>query len=94
MELTQEKQLAFNEVRKAMIERLKNFEFAEGMLEGLSLFQMLNLLELLLGHRNYIGMFSHTVFSLQDVFGDAIWDKPKSEVKPEPTNEEQKEVVH
>jgi hypothetical protein len=92
--MTNEQQVAFNEVRKAMIERLKNFEFTEEMLKELSLFQMLNLLELLLGHRNYIGMFSHTVFSLQDVFGDAVWDKPKAEPKPEPTDEEMKAVVH
>lgn len=78
-----------------MIERLKNFEFTEEMLTELSLFQMLNLLELLLGHRNYIGMFSHTIFSLQHVFGDAAWDKPlKPETKTEPTSEGPKEVIH
>ncbi len=60
MELTQEKQLALAEVRKAMYDRLKTFSFTEEMLKDKSLFQILNLLQLLLGHRNYIGMFSHT----------------------------------
>src|SRR5260370_30383192 len=58
MELTLEKQLALAEVRKAIYDRLKNFSFTEDVLKDKSLFQLLNLLQLLLGHRNYIGIFS------------------------------------
>jgi len=76
-ELTKDQQLALQEVRKAMYERLKNFSFTEDMLKDKSLFQMLNILQLLLGHRNYIGMFSHTCIALEEVFGaDAFWEKP------------------
>jgi hypothetical protein len=87
MELTKDQQLALQEVRKTMCERLKNFNFTEGMLKDKSLFQMLNLLQLLLGHRNYIGMFSHTCIALEEIFGaDAFWDKPlvvpKTEAEP------------
>ena len=96
MELTQEKQLALVEVRKAIYDRLKNFSFNEEMLRDKSLFQMLNLLQLLLGHRNYIGMFSHTCIVLEEIFGaDAFWDKPLIEKKEtEPVETEEKVVVN
>jgi hypothetical protein len=91
LELTQEKQLALAEVRKAMYERLKNFSFTEEMLKDKSLFQMLNLLQLLLGHRNYIGMFSHTCIVLEELFGaDAFWDKP---LKQPESDQEPKAMV-
>ena len=96
MEITQQKQLALQELRKAMYDRLKNFSFTEDMLKDKSLFQMLNLLQLLLGHRNYIGMFSHTCMVLEEVFGaDAFWDKPLIENKEtEPVKIEEKVVVN
>jgi len=96
MDLTQEKQLAIAEVRKAIYDRLKNFSFNEEMLRDKSLFQMLNLLQLLLGHRNYIGMFSHTCIVLEEIFGaDAFWDKPLIEKKEtEPVETEEKVVVN
>jgi hypothetical protein len=98
MELTQQKQLALAEVRQAMYDRLKHFSFTEDMLKDKSLFQMLNLLQLLLGHRNYLGMFSHTCIVLEEVFGaDAFWDKPvmeKKETEPEQCEPEQKPVVN
>jgi len=89
MNLTKDQQLALQEVRKAMYERLKYFNFTDEMLQDKSLFQMLNLLQLLLGHRNYIGMFSHTCIMLEELFGgDAFWDKPfvapKSDIEPQP----------
>ena len=79
-----------------MYDRLKNFYFTEEMLKDKSLFQMLNLLQLLLGHRNYIGMFSHTCIVLEEVFGaDAFWDKPLIEKKEtEPVKTEEKVVVN
>jgi len=89
MELTKDQQLALQEVRKAMYERLKNFNFTEEMLRDKSVFQLLNLLQLLIGHRNYIGMFSHQCIVLEELFGaDAFWDKPlvvqKSERESKP----------
>src|SRR2546429_5381173 len=69
MELTKDQQLALQEVRKAMYERLKNFNFTDEMLRDKSVFQLLNLLQLLIGHRNYIGMFSHQCIVLEELFG-------------------------
>jgi|HubBroStandDraft_6_1064221.scaffolds.fasta_scaffold01232_10 hypothetical protein len=95
-ELTKDQQSALLEVRKAMYERLKNFSFTEEMLRDKSLFQMLNLLQLLLGHRNYIGMFSHCCIVLEEIFGvDAFWDKPLVEKKEtECEQREQKTVIN
>jgi len=90
--LTKDQNLALQEVRKALYDRLKNFSFTDEMLKDKSLFQMLNLLQLLLGHRNYIGMFSHTCIVLEEMFGaDAFWDKPLVEKREtEPEQQEQK----
>ena len=96
MELTQEKQLALVEVGQAIYDRLKNFSFTEDMLKDKSLFQMLNLLQLLIGHRNYLGTFSNTCIVLEELFGaDAFWDKPLIEKKEtEPVETEEKVVVN
>ena len=95
MELTQEKQLALAEVRKAIYDRLKNFSFTEDMLRDKSLFQMLNLLHLLIGHRNYLGTFSNTCIVLEEIFGaDAFWDKPLIEKKDTEPAETEKVVVN
>jgi hypothetical protein len=92
-ELTKDQHSALLEVRKALYERLRNFSFTEDMLKDKSLFQMLNLIQLLIGHRNYIGMFSHTCAVLEGVFGaDAFWDKPlKSDLEQIPG---QKSIVN
>ena len=84
-ELIKDQRLALQEVRKAMYGRLRNLGFTEGMLRDKSLFQMLNLLHLLVGHFNYIGMFSHTCALLEELFGtDAFWDKPEKIEEPTP----------
>ena len=100
MELTKDQQLALQEVRKAICDRLKTFCFTEEMLKDKSVFQLLNLLQLLIGHRNYLGMFSHTCIVLEELFGvDAFWDKPVVEPKTDKEkdqldSEEQKPLVH
>jgi hypothetical protein len=95
MELTQERQLALAEVRKAMYDRLKNFCFTEEMLKDKSVFQLLNLLQLLIGHRNYLGAFSHTCIVLEEIFGaDAFWDKPLIEKKETEQAGTEKAVVN
>jgi hypothetical protein len=94
--LTKDQNLALQEVRKAIYDRLKNFSFNEEMLKDKSVFQLLNLLQLMIGHRNYLGMFSHTCIVLEEIFGaDAFWDKPLIEKKEtEPVETEQKVVVN
>ena len=83
-ELTREKQAALLEVRRAMYDRLSCFSFTEQMLKSRSIFQLLNLLQLLTGHRNWLGQFSHTAWVLDQVFGyDAIHEEPKENTEPE-----------
>ena len=74
-----EQQTAFNEVRTAICLRLKNgYCFTDSMLERLSLFELLNLLMLVSGARNYLGLFTATWTALSDVFGDdLLQEKPK-----------------
>jgi len=95
MELTKQQQLALVEVRKAMYDRLKNFSFTEDILKDKSLFQISNLLHLLIGHRNYLGTFSNTCIVLEELFGaDAFWDKPLIEKKETEPVETEKVVVN
>lgn len=79
MALTNEQQIAFEETRTAICLRLKNgYCFTDSMLERLSLFELLNLLMLVSGARNYLGLFTATWTALSDVFGDdALQEKPK-----------------
>jgi hypothetical protein len=75
---TDEKQLALREVRQAMYERLSSFSFTEEMLKSRSVFQLLCLLQLVTGHRNWIGQFTHTAWTLDQIFGyDVIREEPK-----------------
>lgn len=98
MELTPDKMKALAEVRKVIYERLERYGFTEEMLKDKAVFQLLNLLELMVGHRNYIGMFSHQCIVLEEIFGaDAFWDKPKTEPENrtlESGQDEPKAVVH
>lgn len=99
MELTKDQQLALQEVRKVMYDRLRTFCFTEEMLRDKSLHQLLTLLHLMIGHRNYLGMFTQTWIVLEEIFGaDVFWDKPivepKEEKKDQVDLEDQKPVVH
>jgi hypothetical protein len=93
MELTKNPQLALQEVRKALYERLANFHFTEEQLKDKSLFQLVTLEMLLVGHRNYIGTYTCTCRTLEELFGDQFWhrdEKPENivteehEPKPKP----------
>ena len=82
--MTNDQQLALKEVRRVLYERLACFYFTEEMLRHRSVFHLVNLLQLLSGHRNYLGQFTHTCWTLEQVFSfDAIHDEPKPE--PEKT---------
>ena len=90
MKLTNEQQLAFNEVRGAIVLRLKNgYCFTGEMLQDKSMFQLLNLLMLVSGARNYLGLFTATWGVLDELFGDAVQDKPFVE----PNTDEEKDHV-
>jgi hypothetical protein len=96
MEKNPEQTIASREIRKAMVERLQRMEIAPALLEDMSLFQLLNLIFLMAGFRNYTGTFTCTSWTLEEAFGKtAFYDKPseqraqsESETKPEPVSEE------
>jgi hypothetical protein len=80
MELTKDRQLALAEVRRVMYARLKYFSFTEEMLQDKSLFQLVTLTHLLVGHLNYIGTYTCTCRTLEELFGETIYDRVE---KPE-----------
>lgn len=82
----------FQKVREALYERLANFDFTEEDLKDKSLFQLVTLQILLVGHRNYIGTYTGTCRTLEELFGDKFWhreEKPENLVRedhePKPT---------
>ena len=92
MELTKDQHLALQDLRKNLYERLACFSFTEEMLKDFSAYHLVCILTLVSGHRNYVPQFSHTVWALGQIFGDAFWDTPtatKLEAEPE-----QKPVVN
>ncbi len=94
MELTRDQNLALQEVRRALYERLSCFSFTEEMLQYRSVFNLLNLLQLLTGHRNYLGQFTHTCWTLEQIFGvDAIRNDPTPPEKEAEQEPEPKKVV-
>lgn len=85
MELTRDQQLVLAEVRRAMCDRLKFFNFTDEMLRDKSVQQLLTLLHLMVGHRGYIGGHFPTYAVLEEIFGaDAMWSKPELEPQSEP----------
>jgi hypothetical protein len=95
MELTKDQQLALAEVRKAMCDRLKLFCFTDEMLKDKSILQLLTLLQLMIGHRNYLGMYTQTWIVLEEIFGtDAFWDKPAVPKSEPELAQESKPVVN
>jgi hypothetical protein len=86
MELTKDQQLALAEVRQVMYNRLKHFSFTEEMLKDKSLFQLVTLTHLLVGHLNYIGTYTCTCRTLEELFGEEIYrreEKPENIVREE-----------
>jgi len=86
---------AHREVRKTLIERLRRLEFTGTMvnqLDKLSTFQLVSLLHLMVGHLNYVPTYTIAVRTLEDLFGEIIWEKPgEEELK---TEEPKTAVVH
>jgi len=62
MQLSKEQLAAFAEVRKVTCNRIKNHcsTFTDEMLADKSLFQLVTLLHLLVGHHNYLGTYTCT----------------------------------
>jgi hypothetical protein len=102
MMLTNEQQKALTAVRTAICDRLKSYDFTDDMLNDKSVLQLVSLLFLCVGHRNYLGQFTHTCITLEEIFGtDGFWHKPLEEPEAEhrtdtesPQQEQKKETVH
>ena len=80
MELTEDKKKAFAEVRRMLYVRLTNFSFTEEMLDDKSCFQVVTLLFLMVGHTNYLSTMTCTCRTMEELFGDAFYDRVE---KPE-----------
>ncbi len=88
--MDKERLATYREVRKTLIERLTRLSFTEPMLEQMSLFQIVSLLHLMVGHLNYLPTYTIAVRTLEEMFGEIIWEKPGGE---EPKTEEPKPAV-
>jgi hypothetical protein len=90
------KTVAFAEVRKELTTRLiRTWNFTERDLAPRSVYQLVTLIHLLAGHRNFVGQHTVTRYTLERIFGDAIYDEPLIEPKAEPeSSAEPKQVVN
>jgi hypothetical protein len=77
--MDQHHQQTYQEVRKTLIERLSRLSFTDAMLEKMSVFQLVSLLHLLSGHLNYLPTYTIAVRTLEELFGEIIWEKPGGE---------------
>jgi hypothetical protein len=62
-------------VRKALYERLQAFDLTEDALKDKSLFQLVTLTHLLVGHLNYVGTYTCSCRTLEELFGDQFWHR-------------------
>ena len=70
--------------RQALYERLAGFDFTEENLADKSLFQLVTLTHLLVGHLNYVGTYTCTCRTLEELFGNQFWhrqEKPEDVVR-------------
>jgi hypothetical protein len=87
---------AYLEVRKTLIERLRRLEFTGTMLDQLdklSTFQLVGLLWLMAAHCGYLPGYVMAVRTLEELFGDIIYDKPGQDEPPK-VEEPKPSVVH
>jgi hypothetical protein len=71
-------------VRQALYERLAAFDFTEDALKDKSLFQLVTLTHLLVGNLNYVGTYTCSCRTLEELFGDQFWhrqEKPEDVVR-------------
>jgi hypothetical protein len=86
--------VALAEVRKELTARLiRTWSFTEDDLAPRSGYQLVTLIHLLAGHRNYVGQHTMTCYTLERIFGDAIFEEPLIETKAEPETETESKPV-
>jgi hypothetical protein len=84
MELTEDKKKAIAEVRRMMLQRLNNFSLTDEMLADKSAFQLVTLLYLVVGHTNYLSTMTCTCRTMEELFGDAFYDRVEKDHEPKP----------
>jgi hypothetical protein len=65
-------------VRQALYDRLLGFDLTEDALKDKSLFQLVTLAHLLVGHLNYLGTYTCTCRTLEELFGDHFGTEKKN----------------
>jgi hypothetical protein len=84
-------------VRQSLYDRLLRFDFTPEQLEDKSLFQLINLVYLFAGHLNYLGTFTCTCRTLEEILGEqglyGRVEKPENIVR-EDHEPKPKTVVH
>jgi len=81
-------------VREMLYERLSHFEFTPEQLDDKSLYQTVTLLYLVAAGRNYLGCFTTTVRTLEEIYGDQIYARPEKQENLVNDTEPKMKVVH
>ena len=88
---------SIQKVRESLYYRLSNFDFTKEQLEDKSLFQLINLVYLFAGHLNYLGCFTTTCRTMEEILGEQGFynrvEKPENIVR-EDHEPKPKQVVH
>jgi hypothetical protein len=72
-----DKQTAYEEIRKTIFERLKRLQIATELLEDLSVFQLIGLLHLMAGHVGYLPTYVNICWTTETILGkDLFYDSP------------------
>jgi hypothetical protein len=84
-------------VRQTLYDRLLRFNLTPEQLEDKSLFQLVNLVYLFAGHLNYLGCFTTTCRTMEEILGEQGFysriEKPEHIVREE-NEPKPKQVVH
>jgi len=83
-------------VRQTLYDRLLRFDFTPEQLEDKSLFQLVNLVYLFAGHLNYLGCFTTTCRTMDEIFGEQAfyYREEKAENLVTKSEPRPKETVH
>lgn len=75
---------ALQKTREALYDRLGRYDYTVEQLKDKSLFQLVTLLHLLVGHVGYIGTYICTCRTLEGIFGEQFYQEERSD-KTAPT---------
>jgi hypothetical protein len=76
--------VSIRKMRELTARLVRSWSFTEHDLAPRSVYQLATLIHLLAGHRNYVGQHTVTCYTLERIFGEAIFDEPLIEPKTGP----------